>query len=132
MRNEEQVIAALFEAYGAGFDDADADAVTALFAYPAVIWQLGGGHVFEDEEDLAENVEALMDVFDDAGIVVTTPEIAWTKSDGDAGAALVSWRQEDDAGEAVHEFRCLYTLVRQDGDWRIAAIVNISQDEPLD
>src|SRR4051794_24936191 len=74
-RDANSEIRALFAAYGAAFDDADAESVTALFAWPATIWQLGEGHVFEDADDLAENVEALMEVFDGAGIVVTTPAV---------------------------------------------------------
>ena len=34
------------------------------------------------------------------------------------------WRQEDAAGEAMHEFTCHYMLVDEDGTWRIAAVVN--------
>jgi hypothetical protein len=68
----ENAIRRMFVDYGAGFDDADATAITDLFAWPATIWQFGEGHVFEDAEELEENVEALMDVFDEAGIVLTT------------------------------------------------------------
>lgn len=132
MKNDEASIEALFSAYGAAFDDADVDAVTNLFAYPAVIWQLGGGNVFDDEEDLAENVEALMDVFDEAGIVVTTPETAWLQVAGDSAAALVAWRQEDENGAVLHAFRCHYLLVRRGEDWRLAAIGNVAAEEPLD
>ena len=71
----ESDIRSLFSAYAAGFDDADAEAVTALFAWPATIWQFGEGHVFEDAEELSENVDALIDVFDEAGIVSTEPEV---------------------------------------------------------
>jgi hypothetical protein len=33
----------LFAAYAAGFDDADPEAITELFAWPATIWQFGEG-----------------------------------------------------------------------------------------
>ena len=118
----------LFAAYGAGFDDADASAITDLFAWPATIWQLGDGHIFEDEEDLAENVEALIDVFDEAGIVLTTPDIRDIRTAGAAAFATVAWRQENEAGEALHEFSCSYMLVQRDAEWRIATVVN--EDEP--
>ena len=124
-------IRALFDAYGAGFDDADASAVVALFAYPALIWQLGEGHVFEDEEELGENVEALIDVFDQAGIVVTVPEIRELRIAGAAAFATVAWRQEDSAGEALHEFTCHYMLVETDGAWRIASVVNEQEREDV-
>ncbi len=121
----------LFAAYGAGFDDADAEAITDLFAWPATIWQFGEGHIFEDEADLAENVEALMDVFDEAGIVVTTPELREVRLAGAAAFATVAWRQEDEAGEALHEFTCHYMLLNQDGEWRIVTVVN-EAESPAD
>ena len=123
-RDDERPIRDLFSAYGAGFDDADADAVTGLFAYPATIWQLGEGHVFEDVDDLAENVEALMNVFEEAGIVVTTPEMRDVRVAGETAFATVAWRQEDSSGEALHEFTCHYMLLMRDGAWRIATVVN--------
>ena len=114
----------LFADYAAGFDDADAEAITELFAWPATIWQFGEGHLFEDEDELAENVEALMDVFDDAGIVLTTAEVQELRQVGAAAFASVAWRQEDQAGEALHEFTCHYMLVNRNGAWRIATVVN--------
>ena len=119
----------LFAAYGAGFDDADAQAITDLFAYPATIWQFGEGHVFEDEDDLTENVEALMDVFDDAGIVVTLPDVRETVVAGATAFANVAWRQENPQGEPLHEFACQYMLIRHDGAWRITTVVN---EAPMD
>ena len=120
----------LFAAYGAGFDDADVDAVTDLFAWPATIWQFGSGHVFEDPEDLAENIEALMDVFEDAGIVLTTPSLREVRVAGSAAFASVAWRQEDEAGDALHEYACQYMLLDHDGHWRIATVVNELEAEP--
>jgi ketosteroid isomerase-like protein len=117
-------IRALFAAYGAGFDDSDPDAVTALFAYPATIWQFGEGHVFEDEDDLAENVEALMGVFEDAGIVLTTPALRDLRIAGTTAFATVAWRQEDEAGESLHDFTCHYLLLRGESGWRVATVVN--------
>ncbi len=114
----------LFAAYGAGFDDADAAAITALFAYPATIWQFGEGHIFEDEDDLAENVEALMDVFDEAEIVLTDPEVRDSRVVGAEAFARVAWRQENSEGEPLHEFTCHYMLIAEDGGWRIATVVN--------
>lgn len=129
-RAAEGTVRELFASYGAGFDDADAEAITALFAWPATIWQFGQGHVFEDAEDLAENIEALMDVFDDAGIVVTTPDLRDVRVAGASAFARVAWRQEDESGEPLHEFTCNYMLVEQDGAWRIATVVNEEPEEP--
>jgi ketosteroid isomerase-like protein len=121
-------IRALFAAYGAGFDDADPAAVTALFAYPATIWQFGEGHIFADEDDLAENVEALMEVFEDAGIVLTTPEVRDIRVAGTTASAAVAWRQEDEGGQSLHNFTCSYLLVKTHDAWRVATIVNAEGD----
>ena len=117
-------IRALFATYGAGFDDGDAEAVTKLFAWPATIWQFGKGHVFEDAEELQENVEALIDVFDEAGIISTSPNVQDVHVAGAAAFANVLWRQADDAGEILHAFTCQYLLVREESGWRIATVVN--------
>ena len=125
-RQAETAIRDLFAAYGAGFDDADAEAVAELFAWPATIWQFGVGHVFEEPEDLAENIEALMDVFDEAGVVLTTPAVRDVRIAGVAAFASVDWRQEDESGEPLHEFTCHYALIKGDAGWRIATVVNES------
>jgi ketosteroid isomerase-like protein len=126
--SDEDEIRDLFAAYGAGFDDADAAAVTALFAWPATIWQFGEGHVFEDADQLAENVEALIDVFDEASIIVTVPEVREIRVAGVGAFASVLWRQEDADSQLLHEFTCQYLLIRHDGAWRIATIVNEAPD----
>ena len=120
----ETAIRKLFADYAEALDDADAEAVTDLFAYPATIWQFGEGHIFEDAEELGENVEALIDVFNEAGIVVSVPEVLAAEAQGSGGFAAVAWRQESESGEALHEFACQYLLVRGDEGWRIATIVN--------
>jgi ketosteroid isomerase-like protein len=124
---DESDIRALFAAYGEGLNNADAEAVTPLFAWPATIWQFGEGHVFEEVEDLAENIDALIDVFDEAGIAVTTPDVKEVRVFGTTAFAHVAWRQEDSAGELLHEFSCQYLLVHEAGRWRIATIVNEDQ-----
>jgi ketosteroid isomerase-like protein len=123
-RSARQEISALFAAYAAGFDDTDSEAVTELFAWPAVIWQQGQGHVFKSARELAENVEALIDLSDEAAIVSTKPEINEIRLAGATAFATVLWRQADEAGETLHEFTCRYLLLERDGRWRIAAIVN--------
>ena len=124
MSAAESDIRDLFSAYASGFDDADAEAVTALFAWPATIWQFGFGHVFEDAEELQENVDALIDVFDEAGIVTTEPEVKEVRVSGPSAFASVIWRQHDDSGEMLNEFSCQYLLIHHEGAWKIATIVN--------
>ena len=122
--DDAEAVRDLFAAYAAGFDDADAEAVTKLFAWPATIWQFGEGHVFKGAEELGENVEALIDVFDEAGIVSTIPAVREVYVAGAAAFASVGWRQADESGELLHAFACQYLLVRRDRAWKIASIVN--------
>lgn len=117
-------IRALFTAYAEAFDAADASVVIQLFAYPATIWQFGAGQVFGDEPALRKNVEALVDVFDEAGIKRLIPDVRGVHTAGDTAFADVLWRQEDEAGEVLHRFACQYLLVRREGVWRIATVVN--------
>jgi ketosteroid isomerase-like protein len=123
-RSEDIAIRRLFSDYAEALDDADAEAVTDLFTFPATIWQLGEGHVFEDAEELSENVEALVDVFNEAGIVLSVPEVLAVEAHGTGGFASVAWRQESVTGEALHEFICQYLLLRGEDGWRIATVVN--------
>jgi ketosteroid isomerase-like protein len=122
-------IAALFAAYAEAMDDADAEAVTDLFVWPTTIWQFGTGHVFEDAEALQENVEALIDVFDEAGIISTEPAVEAIRTAGGAGFASVRWRQHDSDGALLHEFVCQYLLVHHAEAWKIATIVNGTAEE---
>lgn len=131
-REAENEIRALFAAYGAGFDDADVDVVTSLFAWPATIWQFGKGHVFADANELAENVEALIDVFDETGIKSTIPEVREVSVAGAAAFAHVLWRQMEDSGDVLHHFTCQYLLVNENREWRIATIVNEAPAESLE
>jgi ketosteroid isomerase-like protein len=122
----EAAIESLFEAYAAGFDDFDAEAIIACFQFPVTIWQSGRGNVFDDEEELAENVEALLAVFEREEIVQSRFEIVEAAGDGGAAFAVLDWRQERDDGDAALEFRCRYALVRDEAGkgWRIALAVN--------
>ncbi len=122
-------IRALFSAYAAGFEDADAEAVTALFAWPATIWQFGAGHIFEDAEELQENVDALIDVFDEAGIVTTEPEVMEVRVAGPSAFAAVLWQQRDDHDALLNEFSCQYLLIKHEGAWKIVTIVNEAAEE---
>ena len=65
-----------------------------------------------------------MDVFDEAEIVLTVPEVRDSRVAGAAAFASVAWRQENSEGEPLHEFTCHYMLVAEDGGWRIATVVN--------
>lgn len=121
-------VEALFERYAAGFDDFDPDTVLDCFLFPATLWQDGRGTMFADEDELAENVEALLTVFEREEIVRSVFRAVSFATEGPAAFAVLDWRQEREDGEAALEFRCRYTLLREEGDegpeWRIAVSVS--------
>lgn len=117
-------IADLFTIYGECFDDADAERMLGLFAYPVTIWQFGKGHVFLDEDELRENAEALIDAFDEAGVVVSSPDVVKIELSGNAAFAHVNWEQGDNEEEVIHAFTCRYFLLQTGDEWRIASIIN--------
>jgi hypothetical protein len=55
----EEAIAQLFDDYQSGFNDYDMERICNCFALPAIIWQHEKGHVFNDDEELIENIEVL-------------------------------------------------------------------------
>lgn len=125
----ETEIEALIETYGAGFDDYDVDAVTACFVYPAVIWQLGKGHVFANAEEMAENTAALFKAYEEAGIVTSGFEITTLAVEGSSALITVEWEAEDGDGVVVMDFTCQYQLLYQNDRWAIASILNLDTDD---
>ncbi|MEX6506123.1 hypothetical protein [Jiella sp. M17.18] len=121
---------AVFRSYAEGFDDFDTDRIVDCFAFPATIWQAGRGNVFTDAEDLAENVDALLDVFEREEIVRSSYDVLQAVLSGPAAFVTLAWRQEREDGEAALEFTCHYTLHREHwdteepGDWRIVLAIN--------
>ncbi|MEP3231804.1 MAG: nuclear transport factor 2 family protein [Hyphomicrobiales bacterium] len=124
MADDSNDIATLFQDYADGMNDMDAEAIAELFAYPVTIWQLGKGYVFDDADDLIENIETLLDAYDKAGVTYSEPEIGPTHVTKAAAFATISWRQQDEMGDVIHAFHCDYTLVKQHSDWLITNIVN--------
>jgi ketosteroid isomerase-like protein len=114
----------LFDDYREAFEDFDADAVADCFAYPAVIWQFGKGNVFQDDEELLENIEKLLAALDKEGVVNSAFDILSAHVEGDSGMATLAWVQSDAEGEPVIEFTCHYHLIYDGDTWRIAMIVN--------
>jgi ketosteroid isomerase-like protein len=125
----ETEIEALVETYAAGFDDYESEAIAACFAYPAVIWQMGKGHVFADAEEMIENTAALLKAYEEAGIVASAFDLLTLTVSGDAALATVTWEMEDGEGVVVMETVCHYQFLRQGGDWRIATIVNVDEED---
>ncbi|MCE7030353.1 nuclear transport factor 2 family protein [Jiella avicenniae] len=119
-------VESLFRAYAEGFDDFDLRRVIDCFAYPVTIWQSGKGTVFADADDLAENVEALFDVFESEEIAHSDFKVLEAQSSGNAAFVTLAWRQERGDGEVQMEFRCRYALRRNDlsGHWLIALVIN--------
>lgn len=121
----------LFAAYADALNDFDAEAIVDLFAYPATVWQFGKGHVFSDRDDLLDNVDALLAAFDSAGVVTSSYTIETNEAPIGTGSAFASvlWRQDDAEGQVIHEYRCGYLLVPDNGDWFIASVINPAEDD---
>ena len=125
----EAEILTLFETYAAGFDDFDAEAIADCFAYPCTIWQFGRGNVFVDRDDLKENIEALLDVFDKEEIVQSSFTLHGFEEANGTGFARLSWRQDREGGEPALAFSCVYALLLGPDGWHIATVFN---DDPED
>lgn len=116
---------ALFDAYRDGFDDLDADAIADCFAFPVTIWQFGKGNVFQDADDLMDNIEALLDMLGKEEVVASDYTIAACEIASSAAFVNVEWVQSRADGEEAWRFICHYTLVADsDGVPVIAMIVN--------
>lgn len=125
----EALIRELFDAYAAGFDDFDADAIAGLFAYPTVIWQFDRGNMFETDEDLVENIEALLKILDSEGVVHSEFDIGSLSISGPTALVEITWTQERDDGDVALAFTCHYNLVNIEEEWLIASIFNVSAPE---
>jgi hypothetical protein len=123
-REEEDEIVDLFTAYAGGFDDFDAEAVAECFAYPCTIWQFGKGNVFADSEELLENIEALLAVYEREEIVHSAFEIREKLLTGTIALVTLDWTQEREDGEAALEFTCHYALMEGPEGWAIATVFN--------
>ena len=120
----EEAIAQLFDDYQAGFNDYDMDRICDCFALPAVIWQHEKGHVFNDDEELIENIEALLKALEKEGVSHSDFHVASSHVSGSSALVTLDWTQESSDGEAVFEFTCHYQLIQDGADWVIAGIVN--------
>lgn len=121
--NAEAGVRETFESYASALNAADASAVTTLFTFPVTIWQFGAGHVFLGEPALRKNIEAMIDVLDEAAIKRMLPEIRAVHVAGDTAFADVLWRQQDEDGIELNTFACRYLLLHRDNAWRIATVV---------
>lgn len=120
----EVAIAELFDDYQTGFNDYDAERICDCFALPTIIWQHEKGHVFNDEEELLENIEALLAALEKEGVTNSEFQVVSSHVSGSAALVTLDWSQEADDGEAVLEFTCHYHLIQDGADWMIATIIN--------
>ncbi|PLX36925.1 MAG: hypothetical protein C0606_12925 [Hyphomicrobiales bacterium] len=115
---------ALFDDYCAGFNDFDPEAIIDCFTFPATIWQFDKGYVFDDEEDLAENIDALLAALDKEEVVSSEYAVVKSHVSGPTALVTLDWRQFDGEGEPVFVFTCHYHLIHEHGEWLIAMIIN--------
>ena len=120
----EEAIAALFEDYLAGFNDFDPEQVCDCFALPTTIWQHDRGYVFHDEDELMENIEALLEALDKEGVRLSSFQVSASHISGTTAMVSLDWQQEDADGEPVFEFTCHYHLMFDGEAWSIVMIIN--------
>ncbi|MTI43028.1 uncharacterized protein DUF4440 [Roseibium hamelinense] len=120
----EETISQLFEDYQAGFNDFDADRICDCFTLPATIWQHDKGHVFNDDEELLENIEALLAALDKEGVSHSEFQVLSSHISGGSAMVTLDWQQEGSGGETIIEFTCHYHLIQDGPDWAIAMIIN--------
>lgn len=120
----EQAIAQLFDDYQAGFNDYDIERICDCFALPTIIWQHDKGHVFNDDEELIENIEALLKALEKEGVSHSEFQVVSSHVSSSSALVTLDWTQEDADGEPVFEFTCHYQLIQDGADWMIAGIVN--------
>ncbi|WP_282044622.1 DUF4440 domain-containing protein [Roseibium album] len=120
----EEAIAQLFDDYQAGFDDYDIERICDCFALPVIIWQHEKGHVFANDDELIENIEALLKALEKEGIAHSEFQVVSSHVSGSAALVTLDWSQESADGEAVFEFTCHYQLIQQGPDWVITCIIN--------
>ncbi len=119
-----EAIAQLFDDYQTGFNDFDAERIADCFALPAIIWQHEKGHVFNDEEELLENIEALLADLEKEGVTYSDFHVSSSHVSGTAALVTLDWQQANDDGDAILEFTCHYQLIQDGDDWAIATVVN--------
>lgn len=121
---EAAAIARLFDDYLAGFNDFDAERIADCFALPAIIWQHDKGHVFHDEDELLENIDALLAALEKEDVSYSDFHVSSSHISGSAALVTLDWSQQNDSGDAVFEFTCHYHLTQNGDDWLIAMVVN--------
>ncbi len=123
----DEAIASLFDEYAAGFNDFDADALADCFALPATIWQLDKGYVFDDVDDILENIDALLDALEQEHVTHSDYEVVSCFISGTSALVTLNWVQQTEDGDSVFEFTCHYHLIFDGDDWAIAMLVNEQQ-----
>lgn len=120
----DDAVLALFEDYQAGFNDFDPEQISDCFALPVTIWQFGKGHIFKDEDEIHENITALLAACEKEGVVYSRFEIVSQHVSDSCAMATLFWRQEDVDGRAIFAFSCHYHLIKEGEDWSIALVCN--------
>ncbi|GAA0777810.1 nuclear transport factor 2 family protein [Roseibium denhamense] len=123
-QDAEEAIAQLFDDYQTGFNDFDIDRICDCFALPVIIWQHDKGHVFNDDEELIENIEALLKALEKEGVTYSEFRVVSSHVSGSAALVTLDWTQESPDGEAILEFTCHYQLIQDGPDWVISGVVN--------
>ena len=115
-----------FDSYRAGFETMDPDVICDYFAYPCHLTSDAGEvmlSVGASRDEWREQIAGLVGLYRAAGVASAT---ALSTSETELSAGVVQtgvhWSILDAAGDQLYDFHALYTLVRRDDSFKIAAI----------
>lgn len=121
-------VAAFFADYRAAFETLDPEAVAGYFAYPCHVTSDGDVPQLTtaaSREEWRDQIAQLIALYEQVG-VATADLLSLSESvlSPRVAQARVHWMLRDAAGRDLYDFDALYTLVRTDGGFAIAALAH--------
>lgn len=118
-----------FDDYRTTFARYDADALSALFAYPfQAVSATDDGvtiTVSQSVDEWRPVLEGLLGAYRSLGVADGEPlELYANELAPNAGSARVRWELRREDGSAIYDFTAVYALARVGGAWKVASIVH--------
>jgi hypothetical protein len=117
-----------FDAYRAAFETLEPDEISGYFAYPChVTSDAGTPHLSaaHSREEWREQIAQLVALYEQVG-VASARALSITENELSPRVVLarVHWVLRDEGGAELYEFHALYTLVRTEAGFKIAALAH--------
>lgn len=117
-----------FDSYRAAFEALDPDAISGYFAYPCHVTSDGDSPsltVAASRDEWRGQIAQLVALYRDLGV---TSAVALSRSEAALSERVIQssvhWSVRDAVGAELYDFHGLYTLVRDDEDFKIAAVAH--------